>query len=73
MERVVGMRRRLILVFAATSTLVAVSFVVPLGALVQRTVADRALDAARVDAASVVPFLVGGNEAIEIEAVIAQI
>ena len=61
------MRRRLILVFLATSSLVALAFVVPLAALVQRTVADQAIDAARADAAAVVPSLVSGNTRDEIE------
>ena len=62
------MRRRLILVFLATSSLVTLAFVVPLAALVQRTVADRAVDAARADAAAVVPSLVSENSRDQIEA-----
>ncbi len=62
------MRRRLILVFLATSSLVTLAFVVPLAALVQRTVADRAIDAARVDTSAVVPSLVSDNTRTEIEA-----
>ncbi len=61
------MRRRLILVFLATSSLVALAFVVPLAALVQRTVADRAVDEARADAAAVVPSLVSESTRDEIE------
>ena len=61
------MRRRLILVFVAVSTLVAMAFVVPLGFLVARTAEDRSLDDARADAAAIVPALVAGGtrEAIE--------
>ncbi|MDH3293919.1 MAG: HAMP domain-containing histidine kinase [Acidimicrobiia bacterium] len=66
------MRRRLMLVFVATSTMVALAFVVPLAALVQRTVADRAVDTARAEAASVVPSLVLGDGAAEIEAAVGQ-
>ncbi len=62
------MRRRLILVFLATSGLVTVAFIVPLAALVQRTVADRAIDGARVDAAAVVPSLISDGSRDEIEA-----
>ncbi len=62
------MRRRLILVFLATSSLVTLAFVVPLAALVQRTVADRAIDAARADAAAVVPSLISENTRDQIEA-----
>lgn len=69
------MRRRLILVFVATSTLVAVAFVVPLAALVQRTVADRAVDSARAESAAVVPSLVsaeGTADVAGIETAIGQ-
>jgi signal transduction histidine kinase len=63
------MRRRLILVFVAVSTLVALSFVVPLGFLVARTAEDRSLDGARADAAAIVPALVGGATRDTIESV----
>jgi len=61
------MRRRLILVFVAVSTLVATAFVVPLGFLVRRTAEDRAIDVARAEASAVVPALVadGAREQIE--------
>ena len=62
------MRRRLILVFLAGSSLVTLAFVVPLAALVQRTVADRAIDTARADAAAVVPSLISENSRDQIEA-----
>ncbi len=61
------MRRRLILVFLAGSSLVTLAFVVPLAALVQRTVADRAIDTARADVAAVVPALVSENSRAQIE------
>ncbi len=65
------MRRRLVLVFVAVSTLVALAFVVPLAFLVQRTAEDRAIDAARADAAAVVPALAGGGSDLAIEAAVA--
>ena len=43
------MRRRLILVFMAVSTMVVTAFIVPLGFLVRHTAEDRAIDAARSD------------------------
>ena len=45
------MRRRLILVFLAISTMVGSAFVVPLAVLVRRTAEDRAIDAAWADVA----------------------
>ena len=66
------MRRRLVLVFIAVSTLVATAFVVPLGFLVRRTAEDRAIDAARVDVSAIVPALVTGGSAGEIEAAITS-
>lgn len=64
------MRRRLILVTLAVSTMITLAFVVPLGFLVQRTAEDRALDAARADAAAIVPSIVVGAEASTVESVI---
>ena len=64
------MRRRLILVFLAVSSLVAVAFVVPLGYLVRSTAEDRAIDAARADAAAVVPALVSGGTRAQIESAV---
>ena len=64
------MRRRLILVFLAISIMVAMAFVVPLGFLVQRTAEDRAIDAARADAAAVVPALVSGSTQAQIVAAV---
>lgn len=65
------MRRRLILVFLAVSTLVATAFVVPLGFMVRRTAEDRAVDSARADAAAVVPALVAGGTREQIETAMA--
>ena len=64
------MRRRLIVVFVAVSTMVALAFVVPLGFLVQRTAEDRAIDRARVDASAIVPTLVAGGTRAQIESAI---
>ena len=64
------MRRQLILVFLAVSTLVAIAFVVPLGFVVQRTAQDRALDEARADSAAVIPALVAGGTRDQIEAAV---
>lgn len=64
------MRRQLITVFVAISLMVAVAFVVPLGFLVTRTAEDRALDAARSDAASIVPALVVDATADRIESAV---
>ncbi len=61
------MRRRLILVFVAVSTLVATAFVLPLGFLVRRTAEDRAIDVARADAAAVVPALVADGTRDQID------
>ncbi|NOX30290.1 MAG: two-component sensor histidine kinase, partial [Actinobacteria bacterium] len=66
------MRRRLVLVFLAVSTLVAAAFVLPLGFLVRQTAQDRALDAARADAAAVIPTLVGDGTREQIEIAIAS-
>ena len=64
------MRRRLILVTLAVSTMITLAFVVPLGFLVQRTAEDRALDAARADAAAIVPSIVVGADPSTVESVI---
>ncbi len=64
------MRRRLIVVFVAVSTLVATAFVLPLGFLVRRTAEDRSIDAARADAAAVVPALVSGGTREQIESAV---
>ncbi len=61
------MRKRLIVVFVAISTLVTIAFLVPLGFLVRRTAEDRAIDGARADAAAVVPALVADGTRAEIE------
>ena len=64
------MRRRLVLVFVAVSTLVATAFVVPLGFLVRRTAEDRAIDMARAEAGAVVPTLVVDGTRGRIEAAV---
>lgn len=51
------MRRRLLLVVLAASTLVAVAFAVPLGLLVRTVAEDRAMDAAERDASALAPVL----------------
>ncbi len=66
------MRRRLVLVFLAMSTLVATAFVVPLGFLVRRTAEDRSIDAARADAAAIVPALVTYGSRGQVEAAIGS-
>ncbi len=66
------MRRRLIVVFVAISTMVALAFVVPLGALVRQTAEDRALDAGLADAAAVVPVLAAGGDRSQLESAIAS-
>lgn len=64
------MRRRLIVVFLAVSLLVTLAFVVPLGFSVRRTAEDRAIDAARADAAAVVPALVAGGTRDQVESAV---
>lgn len=56
------MRRQLTLVALATSTLITLAFVIPLGFLVQRTAEDRAIDRARADATSIVPLLANSSD-----------
>lgn len=51
------MRRRLLLVVLAASTLVVVAFAVPLGLLVRTVAEDRAMDAAERDASALAPVL----------------
>lgn len=51
------MRRRLLLVVLAASTLVVVAFAVPLALLIRDVAEDRAVDAAERDAASLAPVL----------------
>ncbi len=64
------MRRQLILVFLAVSSMVALAFVVPLAFLVQRTAEDRATDIARADASAIVPALASGGSDELIESVL---
>jgi signal transduction histidine kinase len=65
------MRRQLIGLFAAVASLVALAFVVPLGLLVQRTAEDRAIDAARSDAAAVTPVVAIGSDQGQVERALA--
>lgn len=55
------MRRELILVFLAISTMIVIAFVVPLGLSAQATARDRALDEARAESAALVPLVATGN------------
>lgn len=64
------MRRQLITVFVAISLMVAVAFVIPLGFLVRNTAEDRATDAARSDAAAIVPALVSDSTRDQIESAV---
>ncbi|HEX6419829.1 MAG TPA: ATP-binding protein [Acidimicrobiales bacterium] len=65
------MRRRLVLVALATTSLVVVAFALPLGALVRSVARDRAVDAAERDAASLAPVLALGADADAVAGVIA--
>jgi signal transduction histidine kinase len=51
------MRGRLALLAAATTSMVVIAFLIPLAILVQRVVADRALEAADVEARSLAPVV----------------
>ena len=62
------MRQRLVLVFLAISSLVTIAFLLPLALQVQRTAEDRALDAARADAAAIVPALVANGTSGQVHA-----
>lgn len=64
------MRRRLVLVAAATTTMVALAFVVPLALLVRTLAAERALTGARQVASALAPSLAAGTVA-DIELVLA--
>ena len=64
------MRRQLVVVFVAVSAMVALAFVVPLAFLVRSTAQDRAIDAARAEAAAVVPVLVSGGTPSQLAAAI---
>ena len=57
------MRRELILVFVAISTMIVIAFVVPLGLSAKATARDRALDTARAESAELVPLVATGNKA----------
>ncbi len=55
------MRRQLVLVAAATTTMIMLAFVVPLALLVRTVAEDRALSAARQVASALTPTIVGGD------------
>lgn len=57
------MRRRLVVVFAAVTAMVAIAFVVPLGLLVRDVARERALDDATRDASSLFPVLAVTDDA----------
>jgi signal transduction histidine kinase len=65
-------RRRLVLVVAATTTLVMVAFAFPLAALVRDVARDRAIAAAERDSTALAPVLAATDEADLIEAAVAQ-
>lgn len=66
------MRRRLVTLAAASATMVAVAFVVPLAALVSRVAHDRAIGDAERDVQSVVTGLAVSREFFDIELVITR-
>lgn len=65
------MRRSLVWVFVAVSSIVALAFVIPLGFVVRTTAVDRAIDTAREDSAAVVQTLVANPSPVEITAAMA--
>lgn len=66
------MRRRLVLVVLATTSLVVVAFAIPLGALVRSVAYDRALAGAERDVASLSPVLALDPSPEAVEAAIAN-
>lgn len=56
------MRRQLVLVGAATTTLIMLAFVIPLALLVRTVAEDRALTAARQVTSALTPTIVGGDD-----------
>jgi signal transduction histidine kinase len=60
------MRRRLVLVVAATTGLVVVAFAIPLAALVRNVAHDRAVTAAERDAAALAPVLAVTTDDVEL-------
>ena len=66
------MRRRLVLVVAATTTLVMVAFAVPLGALVRDVARDRAIATAERDSTALAPVLAATDDTDLIDAAVAQ-
>ena len=57
------MRRRLVLLVLATTSLVVVAFLVPLALLVRSSAADRAVSAAAVDIQALAPLVAAGDVA----------
>lgn len=67
------MRRELILVFLAISTMIVAAFVIPLGLSARATARDRALDRARSVSAALTPLVATGDRAaIEDELVVVN-
>ena len=66
------MRRRLLLVVLATTSLVVVAFAVPLGALVRSVARDRAISAAERDVTALVPVLAVTNDPESVTTAIAR-
>jgi signal transduction histidine kinase len=64
------MRRRLVLLVLATTSLVVVAFLVPLALLVRSSAADRAVSAAAVDIQALAPLVAAGDVAA-LEAAVA--
>jgi len=62
------MRRELISVFVAMSTMIVIGFLIPLGLAARSSAHDRALDTARAESAALIPFLATDNpEAVQAE------
>jgi len=64
------MRRQLAIVSLSVALLVVLAFLIPLGALLQRTARERALDQARTDVAALVPAVIAsGDDALLMSAI----
>lgn len=66
------MRRRLVAVFAAVTTMVAIAFVVPLAVLVRDVARERALDDANRDASALFPILAVTDDAATLELAVSR-
>lgn len=64
------MRRRLVLLAAANTLMVALAFLVPLALLVRSTARDRALNAAELEAQSLAPVLALTQDPVALEAAV---